>query len=364
MLVFFLLFILFTFQKEQFNLRDLWKAGAGIILSAFTHHSYLIFLPTLLILGIKKINLHNEPSKRLRVQIPWVVLICSISYLTYLMLKDLGLNTNTTLSSVGGHLYHLGKEVGQNPSKVIPTLWALTKSSFGNDTAWLVLALMSLGVFLLIKDRKKDSLLLFFGPIITSVILALMDKYPLTSWRHSIYLVPVSFIPVTWALKWLGEKKRWAPGAIFLVVLTVQLLEDSNRWDISAPRNWAAVEVGPKFSDMIVLKNHLKNLPSNKKIMLDGFFLTSLEMERSLKPKWSIFLDLDKPIVACRFFPGAFLNTPCHCLKDKKGETIEFVLRTNIENWFYRIQKKDPCFSILKKSVINQNLYLLSLKAN
>jgi len=362
LLVLFLFLILLFFQKDQFKLSDFLKVSIILFLAACTHYSYVMFLPPVLVLGLKKANFASSYSKRRYIKVFWTASVFSVATFSFLMLSSFGWSPSKKMSSYGGHIENLGKKVDRNFLEIGPTLWELVRNIFGRNEIWVILILIFIGTVLLVKDRKKDLLIMFWGPILTGTCLSLIHRYPLTTGRHSIYLIPVFFIPLIWALKWISEKKRWALSAVFLLILVTQFFEKTIRYDIQKSRSQVLWELGPRFSEVSQLSEELSR-DSIENIIFDWDLGLSWQMESLLNPSWAILVELKKPIKRCDFIGGGNINNWCKCLRrEGMNKVVNFLISNITDTAFNRINETSPCSLLLKKFPISPNYVLFSLK--
>jgi len=353
-------FILLT--KKYFAERDLVIAIFLSFLLTLTHYSSVMFLPTFLILGLVRLRSSQKlkVERRLGFESCWVVAMVLNGLLTLWMASQRPESFRSDQ-----HILGLKKQVAGQLLNLKPVLSLLIGSIFGEKEAFLVWMLMGFGFLFLVVDRRKDLLLLFGGPFLTGIVMSLANKYPLTTERHSIYLLPVFLIPVIWLLNRLARKSPIYLLIVFFLIIRAQRGVWPGIYRLDKWRKIQEWEVGPRFSEMNLVKEHLKNDNPRGPLLLDWDLGFSWNMEKRLSPHWAIFLNLERPITQCNMLLGIENRDPCHCFS-KKANTTEItnlLVLNGQEQPLQELSKKYTCFRILNKKQISENYSLFDLRA-
>ena len=359
--------LLLLFQRESLKARDFGVGGVLFLCLTFTHYASVIFLPTFILLGLLKLPKNFLVKKKLALGIAWLAFLSANGLLTFWMSNQHILYQ----SGKDGHILELKAQVGRDLLKVGPLLWQLLQNLFGSYSAWISAILISCGLARLLLEKKNALLILFWGPLLTGLSLALLDAYPLTSGRHSIYLLPIFLVPMVWALKWFCEK-----SSLFLIIwvaliVIAQWVEYPNIYQIDKWRSHANYqlhqdlfwELGPQFTEMEEVRRNLKEEMGRgpASLILDWDFRASLRVEKEIRPVWAIFQDLGVPIGFCGFFDGS--PPPCSCLREtsKMGHSYFFALKRRL-GFLIEQMEKEPCFDMIVKREMSKNTVLLTLR--
>lgn len=362
LLICLLLMVFILLTKKDFFERDLIIAIFLSFLLTLTHYCSVIFLPTFLILGLVRLRSSQKINRerRLGLESSWVIALVLNGLLTIWMASQRPESFRSDQ-----HILGLKKQLAGQILNLKPVLSLLVSNIFGEKEGFLIWMLMGFGLFFLVLDRRKELLLLFWGPFLTGIVMSLANKYPLTTERHSIYLLSVFLIPVIWLLNRLARKSPIYLFIVFLLIIRAQRGVWPGIYRLDKWRKTQEWEVGPRLSEMKLVREHLKNYNPKGPLLLDWDLGFSWNMEKRLSPHWAIFLNLERPITQCNMLLGIENRDPCHCFskKDNATEITNLLVLHGQEQPLKELSRKYPCFTIVNKKQISENYSLFDLRA-
>ncbi len=366
LLLFLLLSIFLCLQEEKPVLKHWIVLAFLILLSTFTHYSSILLLPSYLFLFFSKPITKWHKIKQSPLQLVWVFFLIANAFLTYGMVM---IRPDST-SGEDTHIASLKSVVGQDIFRLGPVLWFFLKEVFGNNTSWLVACLGGWGFIRLIVERKRDLIILTVGPVLIGILFSLTNSYPMTSERHSIYLVPSILIAIIWGLKWFKIKNSASIAIIFALILGTQFFSDFNVYKIKRDRDGRFFELGPRFSELKSVKSKLMQNGPNETIIFDASFYSGIWMEKILKPEWSIFLDVPQKLESSPIWfginepKGRFCTSIQKLTKEYNRTKFLLFLRKEQTSSFRKYALADNhCYQIRDEIELSPNFVIVPLKS-